>query len=207
MDDNFQLSELQCDAIIEFLSIGMGNAANSLSQMVNEEVKLSIPHLELLTQPQVMSHISTSPSAKIAVVKQHFHGPFWGDALLLFEPEKSFQFVQIWLKEQVPQALLIELEPDALIEISNIIIGACLSSLANILTQELTPEIPIFMTGTTTEIFDIKTIPTEEMLMFLQVDFALTTKDIKGYVAFILEIPSVERFKTSIDKYLSVIGI
>ncbi|EDN68273.1 conserved hypothetical protein [Beggiatoa sp. PS] len=79
--------------------------------------------------------------------------------------------------------------------------------MANILTQELTPEIPIFMTGTTTEIFDIKTIPSEEMLMFLQVDFALTTKDIKGYVAFILEIPSVELFKASIDKYLSVIGI
>ena len=205
MDNNFQLSELQRDAIIEFLSIGMGNAANSLSQMVNEEVKLSIPALELLTPQQVTNYFSTKSHAK--AVKQHFHGPFWGDVLLLFDPENSFQFVQVWLKNKVPQALLTEIEPEALIEISNIIIGACLSSLADILTQELIPEIPIFMTGTTAEILDMNTIQQEEIVMFLQVDFSLSTQEIKGYVAFILEIPSVERFKASIDKYLSVITL
>ena len=207
MDNNFQLSELQRDAIVEFLSIGMGNAANSLSQMVNEEVKLSIPALELLTPQQVTNYFNTKSYTKIAAVKQHFHGPFWGDALLLFDSEKSFQFVQVWLKNKVPQALLTELAPEALIEISNIIIGACLSSLADILTQELTPEIPTFMTGTTAEIFDINTIKQEEIVMFLQVDFSLSTKEIKGYVAFILEIPSVEQFKASIDKYLSVMAL
>jgi chemotaxis protein CheC len=205
MDDNIQLSELQCDVIIEWLNIGMGNAANSFSQMVNEEVKLSIPHLQLLSRHQLSNHLHTSPQTKVAAIKQHFHGSFWGDALLLFKPTESFQLVQIWLKDEIPPDKLIELGQDALIEVSNIIIGACLSSLANLLTQEFIPEIPMFMTGTTAQILELNQLQQDEVVMFLQVDLGLPSKNIKGCVAFILEIPSIEQFKYNIDKYLEKI--
>ncbi len=205
MDDNIQLSELQRDTIIELLNIGMGQAGNSLSQMVNEEVQLSIPIIELLSRQQVSNRLKNELN-RIAVVKQHFDGFFWGDALLLFLPEKSFELVRVLMKDNVPTNILPQLEPDTLTEVGNVIIGACLSSLANVLTQELTSDLPTFMTGTTLEILDTLVHQTDEIIMFVRMDFALPTKNIDGYVAFVLEIPSVEQLKARIDKYLAAIG-
>ncbi len=42
------LTDLQRDAISELLNIGMGRAANALSQMANAEVQLSVPFVYLM---------------------------------------------------------------------------------------------------------------------------------------------------------------
>lgn len=204
MGEHIQLTELQCDAITELLNIGMGLAARSLSEMVREEVKLTVPRVELLTRKSAVDHLNGNPQRRIAAVKQHFKGPFWGDALLLFPQEKSLELVRVLMKdEEIPLETLTELEQDALTEVGNIILNSCLGTLANILTEELSSELPIFISGTATEVLDGCVVQEDnEMIMFLRMDFALQQKDISGYVAFILEIPAIEQFKQSIDNYL-----
>lgn len=206
MDDNIQLSELQRDAITEFLNIGMGRAAGSLSEMANEEVKLSVPSLELLSRQKIVRCLNSQLQQSIVAVKQHFSGSFWGEALLLFPQEKSLELVQILVKNEVPQEMLTELEEDALTEVGNIILNACLSSLADILGTDLANDLPIFKTGTVMEIFDINVANKDEQVMFLRIHFALQTKNIVGYVAFILELPSLEQFKAKVNNYLEGIG-
>jgi chemotaxis protein CheC len=209
MDEHILLTELECDAIVELLNIGMGQAANSLSEMVQEEVKLAVPSLELLSRQEAISRLNGYPLHKrIAAVKQHFDGPFCGDALLLFPQEKSLELVRALMKgEEVSLEMLTELEQDALTEVGNIILNSCLGSLANLLTHELTSELPIFITGTATEVLDACLAKNDDIVMFLRMDFALHSKDICGYVAFILEIPAIERFKISIDNYLGLLTI
>jgi len=204
MGEHIQLTELQCDAITELLNIGMGLAARSLSEMVREEIKLTVPRVELLTRKSAVDHLNGNPQRRIAAVKQHFEGPFWGDALLLFPQEKSLELVRVLMKdEEIPLEMLTELEQDALTEVGNIILNSCLGSLANILTEELSSELPVFISGTATEVLDGCVVQEDnEMIMFLRMDFALQQKDISGYVAFILEIPAIEQFKQSIDNYL-----
>ncbi len=202
MDDNIQLSELQHDAIIELLNIGMGKAAASLSLMVNEEVKLSIPRLELLTRQQAANHLNTQPQQRIVAIKQYFHGSFWGEALLLFKLENSLELVRILIKDKLPSDLITELEADALMEVGNIILSACLSSLANNLTQELSNDLPLFVTGTVVEIFEMNASQKNEVIMLLRMDFTLQIKNIDAYVAFILDVPSIKQFKSSIDHFL-----
>jgi chemotaxis protein CheC len=206
MDEHILLTELECDAIVELLNIGMGQAANSLSEMVQEEVKLAVPSLELLSRQAAISRLNGYPHKRIAAVKQHFDGPFCGDALLLFPQDKSLELVRALMKgEDVPLEMLTELEQDALTEVGNIILNSCLGSLANLLTHELTSELPIFITGTATEVLDACLAQNDDIVMFLRMDFALHSKDICGYVAFVLEIPAIEQFKISIDNYLGLL--
>jgi chemotaxis protein CheC len=200
---DIQLTPLQHDAITELLNIGMGQAAASLSVMVGEEVKLSIPSVELLPRYIAAEQIEIHSSNRIAAIKQHFNGPFWGDALLLFAEEKSIELVRTIIKEDLSLEMLKELERDALLEIGNIILNSCLASLANVLTHELHSDLPIFISGTANDI--LKGTKENDLVMFLRMDFSLQTKAVDGYVAFILEIPSIERFIHSIDNYLGVI--
>jgi chemotaxis protein CheC len=205
MDEAIQLSEVHCDAITELLNIGMGQAANSLSEMVNAEVKLSIPSLELLSRQEVVFQINEKPNLRITAIKQHFEGPFWGDALLLFPQEKSLELVRALMKDEVPLDMLTELEQDALTEVANIILNCCLSSLANILSHEVLSGLPTFLSGSALDVLDACITQSDEIVMFLRMDFALQTKDINGYVAFVLNTSSIRRFKTSVDKYLGLL--
>ncbi|MCV6637600.1 hypothetical protein [Candidatus Albibeggiatoa sp. nov. NOAA] len=200
---DIQLTPLQHDAITELLNIGMGQAAASLSEIVGEEVKLSIPSVELLPRHTAAKQIAIHSSNQIAAIKQHFNGPFWGDALLLFAEEKSIELVKTLVKEDLPLEMLKELERDALLEIGNIILNSCLASLANVLTHELHSDLPTFMAGTANDI--LKGTKDDDLVMFLRMDFSLKTKEVDGYVAFILEIPSIERFIQSVNNYLGVI--
>jgi chemotaxis protein CheC len=198
-----QLTPLQHDAITELLNIGMGQAAASLSEMVGEEVKLSVPSVELLLRHIAAEQIELYSKSQVAAIKQHFNGPFWGDAFLLFDEDKSLELVKILIKEDLPIEILKELERDALLEIGNIILNSCLASLANVLAHELHSELPVFLLGSADEI--LKGNKSNEIVMFLRMDFSLKTKEIDGYVAFVLEIPSIERFIRSVDVYLGVL--
>jgi chemotaxis protein CheC len=202
MNKPIQLTELQSDAISELLNIGMGQAAHSLSEMVNEEVKLSIPSLELLTRQTAAAKLVHNSPQHIAVVRQNFKGPFWGEALLLFPEDKSLELVRHLIKKEVPLEMLMELEQDALTEVGNIILNACLSSLANILATDLVSDLPIFMTGTATEVLNADISRSDEVVMFLRMEFSLQSKNIGGYVAFVLEISSIKQFLKDIDRYL-----
>jgi chemotaxis protein CheC len=203
MANNIQISELQSDAITELLNIGMGHAASSLSNMVGSEVKLSIPSIELLSRVEAARRISIDPHRRVAAIRQRFYGPFWGDALLLLPQDKSLELVRILVKEEAPLEMLMALEQDALTEIGNVILNCCLGSFGNILAHEITSELPVFLTGSAIEILlgDNKSHSSEDIVMFLRMDFILQSKDIEGYVAFILEIASIDKFKAKVDEY------
>lgn len=200
-----QLTELHLDAIAELLNIGMGQATDSLSQILNEEVNLSVPSVQLLSRVDAAKNIDSGKKEPIVAIKQHFEGPFWGDALLLFPQEKSLELVRAIVKEEVSHEMLLELEQDALSEIGNIILTSCLSSLANILTHEVTSSVPSFVSGPAIQVINDTGKDGGDVVMFLRMDFELHIKDIYGYVAFILEVAAVERFKESINKYIGLI--
>ncbi|HHB92332.1 MAG TPA: chemotaxis protein CheC [Thioploca sp.] len=199
MDDNIQLSELQYDATVEILNIGMGCAANALSEIVNEEIKLSVPSLKFLYKRQVVECFDAL-SKNIVAIKQSFQGAFYGDALLMFAQNKGIRLVSILMKNQISATELLELEADAMKEIGNIILNTCLATCSNVLSKDLITEIPVFIKGTAEEIFDNRF---DNIILFIQVKFSLQHEDIDGYVAFILETSAIEQLKINIDMYLS----
>jgi len=199
--DNIQLTELQRDAITELLNVGMGQAADSLSQMLNDEVKLSLPSFEILDWKDMIDRVDTPPNEKLVVVGQHFDGPFWGDALLLFHREQSLALARALMGDEMPEEMLIELEQDALTEVGNVILNACLSSLGNILTHEVINEIPTFNLGLANQVINNFISSKQDVAVFLRVNFSIHTKNIAGYVAFILDIQSLEKLKENINKH------
>ncbi len=200
MDDNIQLSELQYDAIVELLNIGMGYSAKALSEIVNEEIKLSVPSLEFLYKQQMVEYFDTL-SKNIVVIKQSFQGAFYGDALLIFAQNKGMRLINILMKNQVSATELLELEADAIKEIGNIVLNTCLATCSNLLSKDLITEIPVFIKGTAEEIFNNGF--DNNIILFIQVKFSLQHEYIDGYVVFILETSAIEQLKVNIDKYLS----
>ena len=201
--DNF--SELHRDVLVEVINLGMGQAASSLSQMVEEEILLSVPDLSFLSSKEAGTILSHQASSTLTGVSQEFSGSFYGHAMLLFPEKSSLELVRLLLQDSVPLDNLTEFEEEALNEVGNIILNAGLSSLANMFDQEILTELPIFKQGSANELLNANHTESgnENLVLFLRVDFKLEKHAIDGYVIFLLNVKSMQSLMQLIDNYLT----
>ena len=66
-------SELQADALAEILNIGVGRGAAGLSQLLNQEVLLSVP-AEVIPQKELYQRLNASHGDELACIQQSFYG-------------------------------------------------------------------------------------------------------------------------------------
>lgn len=202
------VGETERDAVTELLNIAIGQAASSLSQLVEDEVHLSVPFVDFLTPSQASTRLEDeTQSADSVAVRQHFEGRFHGDILLIFPERRSLDLVRHMLGEDVPLEQLTELEQEALLEVGNIILNACLGSMANQLGMPVEGSLPIYVRGRGARILDLGTAKPEpeyeELVMFLHVDFSLKNKDVNGYLAFVMDIVSARHFVDAVQAYVA----
>lgn len=194
------LSELQADAFTEIINIGMGRAADSLSQMVSEEVSLSVPVVDVVTGDDAVSLLESTTQTNVSGVTQDFAGTLNGRAMLLFPENQSMNLVRLLLRDSVPLEMMSEMEKEALTEVGNIILNACFGTVANTLSFDLESTIPDFINGKSKEVLadDIA----DHAILMLQVDFSLPSKNIQGFVSFLMDVDSSDILKERIVTYV-----
>ena len=198
------LTELQLDALTEVINLGMGTAAAALSEMVQEEITLSVPTLSFVSKHDVARYIAEKSHDQMTGVSQVFSGRINGDAILLFPEQKSLEIVRLLLKESVPLDVLTEMEQEALSENGNIILNAGLSSISNFLQTDLTSGLPVYLTGSSLDIMDRASTVAEEdsVVLFVRVDFGIASHAIDGYVVYMMSINSLKEMTRTVDNYL-----
>ena len=200
-----ELDELQSDMLAELFNLGMGSAASALSEMVSEEVLLSVPEIKFMEKSELAKMLAAESGDNISGVSQNFHGMLLGKALLTFPTQKSLELVRLLLQDTVPIENLTEFEEEALLEVGNIIINAGLSSLADIFEDEITSDLPVFNSGSSSDVINStdNNINYQEAVLYLQVDFSIELQNIKGYVVYLLNVESMENLAISINKYIA----
>jgi chemotaxis protein CheC len=76
------LTDLERDALAELSNIAMARAAISLRQMVQHEVLLSVPSVEILTRQAAVQLVTKEE--RLVAIRQDFSGVLSGRALLIF---------------------------------------------------------------------------------------------------------------------------
>ena len=71
-DDVDQLSDTEQDALAEIANMGVSRAANSLRQMVGEEVLLSVPAVKIVTREAASKLVERNNAKKLIAVQQSF---------------------------------------------------------------------------------------------------------------------------------------
>lgn len=194
-----EFTPLQQDALCEIFNIGAGYAAATMSQMMNDEVLLSVPSLEFFVVGDLIERVAEA-GINICLVSQAFSGRFHGEAMLIFPEEKSLELVRSMLGGSVSLKQLTDLEQDALTEVGNIILNAFLSTLADILGQEFQCGLPNLQI--IHHQHDFPNHDHDEIVLFVRVNFTLENHQINGYLVFIMSPESGNLFYHSVDRYL-----
>lgn len=135
-----ELSLMEIDTLREIGSIGTGNAATALSQMLGRTVRITLPEVRIMGYNEAIQWIG-GPEAITAGVLVNISGQING-IMLSVQP---LEFVNLVLGSMLDEKIsdygeLGELERSALIEIGNIMISTFINALSGLagMTVELT---------------------------------------------------------------------
>jgi chemotaxis protein CheC len=202
----FRLSQLQHDALVEIFNLGVGQAAAAMSRIVNEEVLMSVPMISFMSRAEVARTLGNDEGRRICAVAQHFDGAFKTEAFLMFPEEKSLEIVRLMVGQSVSLEELGEMEQEAMSEIGNIILNACMGSLANASGRELHGSLPMYRVGTCDDILGVSGKEWDGVVLTLKIDFNIEKHNVQGYVAFLLDMPALHDLQDYLDTYLAKIG-
>lgn len=206
--ESVALAELERDALTEIVNIGVSRAASSLRKMIGDQVTLSVPSIDVVSQRRAARLISEREAAELVAVRQDFSGPFSGRALLIFPESNSLELVRAVTGDELTAQEVVDMEHEALTETGNVILNSCLATMANMLKRSLVMTIPEVLRGNGAMLFEIDESTAEEgLVLFLYIDFAVRKRDIRGYIAMIMDIPSLEVLKELLDEFIArVVG-
>lgn len=194
------LDEDTSDALAEAFNLALGEAAASFAEIVQEEIVMTVPVVELLPRTELVSRLQllpregSSPGGRLCSIAQRFdrqQGGLSTEAILLFPEHGSLEIVRRMLGDSSPSAEQIsELEQDALAEVGNIIINSCMNSLAQIFDTEMIGTLPGVRSAHPDELFAGH--PGSEMVLMARIGMNMLTQQISGYVLFVMELSALQ---------------
>lgn len=145
-----ELTSLEMDTLREIGSIGTGNAATALSQLLGRKVSITLPEVRIMGYNEAIEWIG-GPEAITAGVLVRISGQING-LMLSVQP---LEFVNLVLASILDEKIcdygeLNEMERSALIEIGNIMISTfinALSGLADLRVDLTVPSLTVDMQG------------------------------------------------------------
>jgi chemotaxis protein CheC len=197
------LEELEQDALTELVNIGVSRAASNLRKMVGEQVLLSVPAVEVVTRAGAAVLIRERESGELVAVRQDFEGVFSGRALLIFPEANSMALVHAVTGGALSSVEAADMENEALAETGNVVLNSCLATMANMLQRPLTMSLPQVLRGNGSALFDLSDKNAASgVVLFLYINFAINDRDIRGYIAMLMDLPSLQALKTLINDFI-----
>jgi len=207
-DQSIALDELEHDALTELVNIGVSRAAVNLRKMVGEQVLLSVPSVEVVTRSHAVTLIRERENDDLVAVRQGFEGVFSGRALLIFPEKNSLALVKAVTHDTLSDAEAHAMEDEALAETGNIVLNGCLATMANMLKKTLTMSLPEVIRGGGKILFELdsRSMP-GGVVLFLYINFTINDRNIRGYIAMLMDVPSLETLKMLIGEFITrVVG-
>jgi chemotaxis protein CheC len=200
---NTVLNDLEHDALTELVNIGVSRAAAALRNMVGEQVHLSVPSVEVVTRTTAAALIRERESDSLVAVRQDFEGALCGRALLIFPQSNSLQLVRAVTQDALGEEEVEALENEALAETGNVVLNGCLATMANMLQRPLSMSLPQVIRGDGHLFFELgETDAPAGVVLFLYINFVISGRDIRGYIAMLMDLPSLEALKTLIAEFI-----
>lgn len=198
-----ELTDLEHDALTELVNIGVSRAAASLRKMIGHQIILSVPSLEVVSHGAAAALIRERETGDLVAVRQDFTGAFSGRALLIFPRITGIQLARAVLGEDLDGEELREMEQEALAETGNIVLNGCLATMANMLKESLTMSLPAVVHGKGEDLFDVNDqMEVPGPVLFLYINFSVRNRDIRGYIAMLMNLPSLLALKLLVNDFI-----
>ncbi|MEW9798442.1 response regulator [Alteromonas sp. CYL-A6] len=172
-------ADIRLDAYRELVNVAMGRAGENLAKLLGEFIDLPIPNVNLLESNELLMAVAEiNHSERVSAVSKGFvSAGIQGEALVIFSDTNTANIVDLLKYEKGLDDQRLELE--ALMDVSNILIGACLNALSEQLAVTFSHSHPILLgrhKGLDVLLKD--SIRGMKKIMAVEIGYAIKSKDI-----------------------------
>jgi chemotaxis protein CheC len=99
---------------------------------------------------------------------------------------------------------VIDLEQEALAETGNIILNGCLATIANVLHRTMRMSLPSIVRGDGAKLFEVNEVGSGgQFVLFLYIDFNIKKRNVHGFIALLMDLPSIAALKDIVNDFVS----
>lgn len=139
---SFEYSPIELDVIKELANIGGGNAASSISQLINKPVAMTVPVVEIISYDELFAEVMEADTLVDSVCMK-MTGSGEGDFLFITEEEATEKIIHMMMPDDVE--ITDEIKTSALKELVNILVTSYLNAVAKLIDKNLISSIPIYV--------------------------------------------------------------
>lgn len=208
-DSEININEEERDILQEVMNIAFGKASADLAEIIDVYVVLSIPEIKLMNTAEVAGYIEEEIEnlENIKVIKQSYSGKFHGTALLLFPGGAGKKLFSLFDNGSAAagesEDLSFVLEKETLLEVGNILIGASVSKVAELLDDVVSYRPPrIIIESKPGDIVDWDLAEPEAPAILMRTVFGFDNKDISGLLFLLPSYKSLAWLKKALHAFL-----
>lgn len=205
MNANFTLNEEQRDCLQEVINVAIGRAGDALARFLEVFVRLSVPRIRLVAARQLPAMMESPDlsQVQVSVVRQGFSGvsqlDIRGEGIAIYTGA-SFRELADLLGHGDDDELS---EAELLCDIGNILMGNCLSNIAQQFDGEVIFSAPstLLLQRPLLELKELLSIEWEAALL-IEINYTLESGTFRCTVALLMPNDAVARIGTMVDKML-----
>mgnify|MGYP000470389781 CR=1 FL=1 len=136
------VNEMYIDVLREIGNIGAGNATTSLASMINEQIDMNVPKVELMEASKLSSAICPEDEIIVGIFLEVTHD-ITGSMMFLMRMDSAHYLVnKLMGRDPENDAPFDEMDLSAMKEIGNIITASYLSALSSMTNLTILPSVP-----------------------------------------------------------------
>lgn len=201
------LSRDEREILQEIMNIAFGKAAADLAEVINIFVVLSVPLVQVFRARMLPRYLTEQVSDydRISILEQNFWGDFRGSAFMIFHADAGRELITLFGDEGESTGLcsLDTLERETLMEVGNILIGACVGRLAELLGDLVTYSPPRVLTNNTPhDAFPESSFDSDDTAIVLKTVFRFNERNTEGLLFLVTSHDSVVWLKRALELFM-----
>lgn len=182
------------DILTEVLNVGMGEAAEALSELVGSEVLLGVPEVRTLAMSEVSTFLEHETADWGVFIAQSFTGDVQGRAVLVYSEPCACDLVSTLLPDEPRTATLDDLARSTLQEVGNIILASCVAVFADVVGAKLEFTIPAVALDLSRDYFTrlVGDVASEQVAILVRSELEVGARRVRGTIVLLLRFADLE---------------
>lgn len=194
-----------CDALQEVVNVAMGRAGATLAELLGVFVRLSVPRVRVQRATRLDAVLAglIGGNGEVTAVRQAFNARLRGEAIVLFGEAGGAELADLMGYDA---ELTSPERREILLDIANVLVGACLGGLCEQLDMEPTFSAPSLLAEAT----PVSALMLPESLewshaLLVEVSFTLEARGFSSHLLMLMPEGSIGLMREALDRVLEAL--
>jgi len=196
-----EFTAVQMDALQELANIGSAHSATTLSQMLNTNIGMSVPKIDIIDIAKVGEFV-TDELTTMVIFELQGEIPHGGYLILHLPRDSAKRTAQIMEGTSETSNLFSEMDQSAILEVGNIMISSFLSATSDLIGMVMLPSPPVLVVdmahAAITSLIAQMTVEVDDVILF-RVKLTSDEHKIAGNILIFLEVNTLQQIALRLE--------